>query len=321
MIESPNVRMALSSRPENVALVREVLAGLADAVDLGGTLEDVKAAVSEAANNVVMHAYGGHEGPMEVEIRLLHRRLDVIVRDHGVGIGPRAVVEDDDVAGRSIGLAVMEALAARVELRAHSGPGVEVLMSFDVPLQPELPGLSDADRGYSGEDGVLTIAIAPPELSDVIFNRVVSAVAVRAGFSLDRLSDAQLVADALAAHATPVLDGGHVRLGLVVLDHAIEVAVGPLRAGGSATLVANSAIGDLGPVIERLSDEVGTRQDETGEVLALLMRYHLTPLPMWRARRPARRRIPSACRTVRSTPWTTASRSQARCGASRRASE
>ncbi len=271
MIESPNVRMALSSRPENVALVREVLAGLADAVDLGGTLEDVKAAVSEAANNVVMHAYGGHEGPMEVEIRLLHRRLDVIVRDRGIGIGPRAVV-DDDLAGRAIGLAVMEALAARVELRAHSAPGVEVLMSFDVPLQPELPGLSDADRGYSGEDGVLTIAIAPPELSDVIFNRVVSAVAVRAGFSLDRLSDAQLVADALAAHATPMLDGGHVRLGLVVLDRAIEVAVGPLRPGGSATVVANSAIGDLGPVIERLSDEVDTRQDETGEMLTLVMR-------------------------------------------------
>lgn len=271
MIESPNVRMALSSRPENVALVREVLAGLADAVDLGGTLEDVKAAVSEAANNVVMHAYGGHEGPMEVEIRLLHRRLDVIVRDRGIGIGPRAVV-DDDVARRAIGLAVMEALAARVELRAHSAPGVEVLMSFDVPLQPELPGLSEPDRGDSGEDGVLTIAIAPPELSDVIFNRVVSAVAVRAGFSLDRLSDAQLVADALAAHATPMLDGGHVRLGLVVLDHAIEVAVGPLRAGGSATVVANSAIGDLGPVIERLSDEVDTRQDEAGEVLTLVMR-------------------------------------------------
>ncbi len=271
MIESPNVRMVLSSRPENVALVREVLAGLADAVDLGGTLEDVKAAVSEAANNVVMHAYGGHEGPMEVEMRLLHRRLDVIVRDHGVGIGPRAVLDDDD-AGRSIGLAVMEALAARVELRAHGGPGVEVLMSFDVPLQPELPGLGDGARGDSGEDGALTIAIAPPELSDVIFNRVVSAVAVRAGFSLDRLSDAQLVADALAAHATPLLDGGHVRLGLAVLDHAIEVAVGPLRAGGSATLVANSAIGDLGPVIERLSDEVGTRQDGSGEVLALLMR-------------------------------------------------
>src|SRR5580700_9724730 len=61
MLESPNVRMALASRAENVVLVRDVLAGLGDGLDLGGTVEDIKAAVSEAANNVVVHAYGGGE--------------------------------------------------------------------------------------------------------------------------------------------------------------------------------------------------------------------------------------------------------------------
>src|ERR1700689_5272763 len=81
----PNVQLAIASRAENVALVREVLAGLADAVDFGQTLDDVKAAVSEACNNVVVHAYHGEDGPLEVDITLRPGELEVVVRDRGVG--------------------------------------------------------------------------------------------------------------------------------------------------------------------------------------------------------------------------------------------
>ena len=274
MIESPNVRMALASRPENVVLVRDVLAGLGDGLDLGGTVEDIKAAVSEAANNVVIHAYGGGEGPMEVEIAIVGRDLDVVVRDHGVGIGPRAV--DNSHPGRGIGLAVIEALAARCELRApSSGTGIEVAMRFDVPAQPELPGLSAPYSGAAGvvlEDGALEIAIGPASLSAPVFDRVVTGLAARAGFSIDRLSDVQLVVDALTARIVPALAADHVRLGAVARGRRIELTVSPLRAGGSLTLVADTAVAELPPVIERLADEVAMRSDDAGEVLALVLR-------------------------------------------------
>jgi anti-sigma regulatory factor (Ser/Thr protein kinase) len=267
--------LALASRADNVVLVREVLAGLADTVDFGHALDDVKAAVSEACNNVVVHAYGGDEGPMEVEIRVRQGELEVVVRDHGVGIGPRG--DDDDFPARGIGLAVIEALTARAELRGCTAHGLEMAMLFQLPD----PGdLCDSLREYRpparserlGADSDVEIAIAPAALSAAILNRLVSALAARAGFSIDRLSDAQLVTDALAARIAPVLDGVYVSVGIGVRERTVELRVGRLRAGGSASLVAASAIGELGPVISRLTDEIAVSHAGRGEMLTLVMR-------------------------------------------------
>ena len=275
MNEPPNVLLALASRADNVALVREVLAGLADTVEFGHALDDVKAAVSEACNNVVVHAYGGDEGPMEVEIRVRQGELEVVVRDHGVGIGPRG--DDDDFPARGIGLAVIEALTARAELRGCTAHGLEMAMLFQLPD----PGdLCDSLREYRpparserlGADSDVEIAIAPAALSAAILNRLVSALAARAGFSIDRLSDAQLVTDALAARIAPVLDGVYVSVGIGVRERTVELRVGRLRAGGSASLVAASAIGELGPVISRLTDEIAVSHAGRGEMLTLVMR-------------------------------------------------
>ena len=46
MAELPNVLLNLSNRPENVLLVREVLTGVAEAVELvGNELNDIRTAV------------------------------------------------------------------------------------------------------------------------------------------------------------------------------------------------------------------------------------------------------------------------------------
>jgi serine/threonine-protein kinase RsbW len=278
MIESPNVRLALPSRPENVVLVRDVLAGLAEGLDLGMIVEDIKAAVSEAANNAVLYAYGGAEGPLEVEIAVEGRQLDVVVRDHGVGIGPRVV--DDSRPGRGIGLMVIQALTASCELRApDGGTGVEVAMRFDVPPQPRFPGLSGGDdRSRPAIDlaDAIEIAIAPARLSAAIFDRLVMGLAARASFSIDRLSDLQLVIDALTARIGHALVSDYVQLAAAVRARDVELRVSPLRAGGAATLVSDSAIGDLGPVIGRLADEVVTGRDEAApngqEMLVLILR-------------------------------------------------
>ena len=66
--DEPNVRLQLSNRPENVSLVRAVLAGVAEAVDLDPEqLDEIRTAVTEACNNAVLHAYAGGEGPLEVD--------------------------------------------------------------------------------------------------------------------------------------------------------------------------------------------------------------------------------------------------------------
>src|SRR5436853_5919189 len=90
MAEPANVRLKLSNRSENVLLVREMLTGVAETIDLESSdLYDIRTAVTEACNNVVLHAYEGDEGPLEVELRASLDGVEVIVRDHGIGIRPR----------------------------------------------------------------------------------------------------------------------------------------------------------------------------------------------------------------------------------------
>ena len=270
MAESQNVRVGLAARPENVALVREVLAGLADAVDLGGTLEDIKAAVSEAANNVVTHAYGGEGGPMDVEISLDSSELEVLVRDYGSGIGPRPV--DDSHPGRGIGLVVIEALTSSWELRAHALGGVEIVMRFPIPTQvvpraDVAPARADVVAGETA----MGLTISPASLSAAILNRFVTGVAARAGFSIDRVSDAQLLADALAAALATSLVADRVSIGVDVTPGRLVLRLGPLREGGSASVVDGAAVAEFGPIIERLVDASSSEPDGTGELLTLVM--------------------------------------------------
>jgi len=86
--ERARVRFELESRPENVALVRSALASLGEALGLSDQLiSDLKTAISEACNNIVLHAYGERTGPMVVTVDSTMDRLDVLVRDHGEGSG------------------------------------------------------------------------------------------------------------------------------------------------------------------------------------------------------------------------------------------
>ncbi len=88
MIQEPaSVRLELENRPENVALVRAALTGLAEAAEFDEELTtDLKTAVSEACNNVVLHAYEGGPGPMYVTVILGPELIDVVVTDRGTGI-------------------------------------------------------------------------------------------------------------------------------------------------------------------------------------------------------------------------------------------
>ena len=55
-MSAPDLRLLLSNRPQNVALVRQALGGLAGAVGLDdGLLADVKTAVSEAWDHQFIH--------------------------------------------------------------------------------------------------------------------------------------------------------------------------------------------------------------------------------------------------------------------------
>ncbi|MFZ0044162.1 MAG: ATP-binding protein, partial [Solirubrobacteraceae bacterium] len=88
-------------------------------------LDDLKTAVSEACNNVVLHAYGGEAGPMEVCLFVDDERVRVTVEDEGIGL-PEA--SPDPTHG--IGVSVIRALTEAASFRPRAGGGTEVEMDF-----------------------------------------------------------------------------------------------------------------------------------------------------------------------------------------------
>ena len=119
MKEFPTVCLQLESRAQVLTLVRGMLSGMAEPLALDPELlDDLKTAVSEACNNVVLHAYEGAPGPMVVTLHATPRALKVSVADRGVG-----VPEDVGESTPGIGLSVIRALAEHVTITRRSEGG------------------------------------------------------------------------------------------------------------------------------------------------------------------------------------------------------
>jgi serine/threonine-protein kinase RsbW len=123
-----DVRLNLPARPENVAVVRHVLGAFAEALHLPVEVVDaVRLAVTEACTNVVRHAYDGAGAPgqLEIIVRPAGEVLQVIVSDHGRGIGP-----SPDTAGPGLGLPLIAALVDSLEIQHAPRAGSRLAMSF-----------------------------------------------------------------------------------------------------------------------------------------------------------------------------------------------
>jgi len=252
----PNLRLRLANRPENVLVVRQALTGVAECLGLDAVeTNDLNTAVTEACNNVVAHAYGGAEGPLEVDLQTGPDVLAVLVRDHGIGMPAARRVDHD-----GLGLAVIDALSRRAEFLQPADGGTEVRMEF-------APGPKSASLepiGASGEELSLPnhgspregidLQVASSEMARAVLPRVLSVLAARAYFSTDRIADVQLVADVLAAKAGESITGSYLDVSACVAPRDLELRIGPLQRGHGESLLAAAADG-LAPVIERLTDE------------------------------------------------------------------
>ena len=123
-----------------------------------------------------------------------------------------------------------------------------------------------------------SVGIASGPLSAPVLGRVVGMLAARADCPIDRLDDALLVADAVAAKAGSFSDVGRVRVRVVARVGAVELHVGPLRTGGAVALVASAALPGVGNVLERVADVLEPqKQDSAGEFLLIRVGFHQGP--------------------------------------------
>lgn len=119
----------------------------------------------------------------------------------------------------------------------------------------------------SGADGRVDrtrVSLASGPMMGPVLSRLVGIYAARADLPVDRLGDALLVADALAARAPAVSDRGRVQLSIQSEPGRLELRLGPLSAGGGQRLLEGARMPDTGAVVEQLADEVRVRSGAAG---------------------------------------------------------
>jgi serine/threonine-protein kinase RsbW len=117
------IRLTIPAKAEYITLGRLALTGLSRLRPLGEeTLADLKLALTEACSNSVRHAYGDHEGAVEILYELHHDRLAIEVVDDGAGFGEAHAGEPgDDLVEGGLGIAIIRAIADEFELGPRNG--------------------------------------------------------------------------------------------------------------------------------------------------------------------------------------------------------
>jgi serine/threonine-protein kinase RsbW len=145
------VVLNMPARAEGVGVVRQALAGMADALAFdAAVLSDMKMAVTEACTNAVVHAYEEDAGRLEVQMLAGDGDLTIVVRDHGAGIAPKPTREGPPALG--LGLPLIAALSDAFELRGTAGQGTEVRMTFAYVRERD-PASAHPVTGSLGADG------------------------------------------------------------------------------------------------------------------------------------------------------------------------
>ncbi len=139
---SAQLRMTVPARPESMMLLRHVARGFRDAYAIRPEhMDDIVLAISEAATNATLHAYGQRGGTVTLFARVSDGILHVLVRDHGVGITPA-----DQRPSPGHGLALIQHVATSMEVTASPG-GTDVLMTFAVDAEADEATLDELGAG------------------------------------------------------------------------------------------------------------------------------------------------------------------------------
>jgi len=266
--DRPGLRMSLPARAENVSVVRHALAGLGERLGMDEpSVADLKTVVTEAAMNVVVHAYPeGEEGLLAVEAFGEEGGLTVVVRDFGSGIRPRPAPDSERQSLR-IGLTLIAALSSSFEISGGLDRGTEIRMH--VPLESSgRDGRAKLTQQAEKPADATAVRVGPPELVGPVLSRVLGALAARHEITVDRLSDTMLLSDAISAAAPQGFTDGHVELRIADRKEGVELRVGPMTDGGADRLRKGLELPAVGS-LESLADDLRVEQGEEGEFLVI----------------------------------------------------
>jgi serine/threonine-protein kinase RsbW len=252
--------LELSARPENLIVVRQAVAGLGDALGLPPErTNDLKAAVSEACNNVILHAYGGENGALRIGARSDDERLEMVVSDRGRGFHPEAALEGERSLG--LGLPLIAALSDSFEISAGPDEGTRMTMRFDLGDRGGAPVDTNGSKPPEALAMRITSGVARPVLA-----RVIGALAARAEFSVDQLNDTVLLGDAVSSYPAGSFADGLLQVAIKDGDGTLDVRLGPLTEGAGERILAQLDIPEGGSLrsLARSIEVVTEPQDGGG---------------------------------------------------------
>jgi serine/threonine-protein kinase RsbW len=121
----------------------------------------------------------------------------------------------------------------------------------------------------SGPTNKAELSVACGPLAGPVLGRVIAMLAARANLPIDRLNDAVLLGDTIAANSRGAVLDGRVRITIHADGPSLELRVGPLVEDGAERIRAAATLPGTGDIIARLADEVSVESDEQGEYLLL----------------------------------------------------
>lgn len=136
------IKLEFPAKSVNEGFARAAVAAFASQLDPTlGEIGDIKTAVSEAVTNAVVHAYPEKLGMVMLRVRILpDERLEIVVKDHGVGIPdvekaktPLYTTGGEERSG--MGFTIMESFMDSLAVRSKNGKGTVVTMKRRIALR------------------------------------------------------------------------------------------------------------------------------------------------------------------------------------------
>jgi hypothetical protein len=186
---------------------------------------NLETAISEACNNIVLHAYAGARGPMFVDINWDQDLVDVVVADRGSGI--QRVSSAAEHMG--LGLALISALSSQAEFRSPLQGGTEVRMRFRRAKQASEAGIPRDGVWHAstpGLEGDVVLWCQPVSVLRHVLGRLARAVAARSRFTVRGAESLFAINDEIASYAEWAADG-HVIVAITAQTRELRLDSGP----------------------------------------------------------------------------------------------
>lgn len=251
-VAGAELRLALPTRADNLALVRQALAGLADAHGIDeAALGDLKQIATEGCMNAIVHAYPSEgEGRMEVAATVRDDSVELQIRDWGSGFRPRPADTGDN--SLRLGLPLIATLADSFQIASPAGGGTVLTATVRTTPNGDRPSVAAPPKIPREAEVLVTAgAVAKPVIA-----RVIAVAATRAGFSLDRMSDGVLLGDAISTHRPNDFAGERVGVEFDECGPNLCVRVGPFVAGGAERMLERMELPALGMSLRKLASRL-----------------------------------------------------------------